>query len=239
MPQSGGVELWLRRHVVKWVPEPILNEVRAYRRADAFRQAGVVMIHVPRAAGTSLSSELYGRFIGHFSVSELLAVAPADVAALPRFAVVRNPWDRLVSAWSFARRGFSLVEPAGASSPDTAARIRIRREEQYQIPEFDSFARFVSEWLAPRDVHRLDGVFRPQIDYVRDPAGAMPLEFLGRFEQLDKTAVWLSQVTGRQFDLPRLNASERGAYRSHYSPELARLVGEIYAKDIAAFGYEF
>lgn len=239
MPQSSGVELWLRRHVAKFVPDPILNEVRAYRRSDAFRAAGVVMIHVPRAAGTSLSSELYGRFIGHFSVTELLAVAPADVAALPRFAVVRNPWDRLVSAWSFARRGFSLVEPAGASSPGDAARIRIRREEQYQGPEFESFERFVHEWLALRDVHRLDGVFRPQVDYVRDPAGATPLDFLGRFEQLDQIATWLTETTGRQFDLPRLNASERGAYRSHYTPELAQLVGEIYDKDIAAFGYEF
>jgi len=239
MPQSSGTELWLRRHVVKFVPEPILNQVRAYRRSDAFRAAGVVMIHIPRAAGTSLSAELYGRFIGHFSVSELLAVAPADVAALPRFAVVRNPWDRLVSAWSFARRGFSLVEPAGAASPIDAARIRIRREEQYQVPEFESFERFVGEWLAPRDVHRLDGVFRPQVDYVHDPAEDLPLDFLGRFEQLDEAAVWLTETIGRPISLPRLNASERGAYRSHYTQELARLVGEIYAKDIAAFGYEF
>lgn len=239
MPRSGGIELWLRRHVVGLVPEPILNEVRAYRRSNAFRQAGVVMIHVPRAAGTSLSSELYGRFIGHFSISELMAVAPYDVAALPRFAVIRNPWDRLVSAWSFARRGFSLVEPAGAASPVQAARIRIRREEQYKIPEFESFERFVREWLALRDVHRLDGVFRPQVDYVCDPEGVVPLDFLGRFEQLDQVAMWLTETTGRSFDLPRLNASERQAYRSHYTPELARLVGEIYAKDIAAFGYEF
>lgn len=239
MPQSSGVEFWLRRHVVKFVPEPILNQVRAYRRSGEFRKAAVVMIHVPRAAGTSLSYELYGRFIGHFSVTELIAAAPYDVAALPRFAVVRNPWDRLVSAWSFARRGFSLVEPAGASSPGDAARVRIRREEQYQIPEFESFERFVQEWLALRDVHRLDGVFRPQVEYVCDPAGAVPLDFLGRFEQLDETAKWLSHATGRQFNLPRLNASERGAYRSHYSPELVQLVGEIYAKDIAAFGYEF
>ena len=239
MPRSSGVELWLRRHVVKFVPEPILNEVRAYRRSDAFRKSGVAMIHVPRAAGTSLSFELYNRFIGHFSVGELLAVAPADVAALPRFAVVRNPWDRLVSAWSFARRGFSLVEPGSEPSAGSVARIRIRREEQYQVPEFESFERFVRDWLAQRDVHRLDGVFRPQVDYVRDPVGAMPLDFLGRFEQLDRTAAWLSETTGRRLDLPRLNASKRGAYRSHYTPELARLVGEIYAQDIATFGYEY
>lgn len=239
MPGSGGVELWLRRHVTKYVPDPLLNRVRAYRRSEVFRKTGVVMIHVPRAAGTSLSFELYGRFIGHFSVTELLAVAPADVRALPRFAVVRNPWDRLVSAWSFARRGYSLVEPAGAKSPVGAARIRIRREDQYQRPEFESFERFVTEWLAERDVHQLDGVFRPQVDFVHDAAGGLPLDFLGRFERLDMTARWLGGVIGRQFDLARLNASERGAYRSHYTPELARMVGEIYAADIAAFDYDF
>lgn len=225
--------------MVKFVPEVVLNEVRAYRRSSAFRQAGVVMIHVPRAAGTSLSFELYGRFIGHFSVSELLAVAPGDVRALPRFAVVRNPWDRLVSAWSFARRGFSLIEPESEPSESKAPRIRIRGERQYQVPEFDTFDRFVREWLAGRDVHRLDGVFRPQVDYVIDAAGATPLDMLGRYEQLDAVAAWLGEVTGRQFSLPRLNASERGTYRQHYSPELARIVGDIYAADIKAFGYDY
>lgn len=239
MPQSTGLESWLRRHVVGLVPEPLLNELRAYRRSQSFRDAGVVMIHVPRAAGTSLSFELYGRFIGHFSVTELLAVAPGDVRALPRFAVVRNPWDRLVSAWSFARRGFSLVEPQSVDADRGAPRIRIRGEGQYRVAEFETFERFVREWLDGRDLHGLDGVFRPQVNYVQDATGATPLDFLGRFEQLDLAAAWLAEKTDRPFDLPRLNASERGAYRQHYAGNLANLVGDIYAADIGAFGYDF
>ena len=91
--------------MVDLVSESWLQRLRAWRRRNDFRKAGVVLIHVPRTAGTSLALELYGRFVGHFSLADLCAVSAPDVLALPRFAIVRNPWDRLVSAWAFAKAG--------------------------------------------------------------------------------------------------------------------------------------
>lgn len=214
------------------VPEPLLQRLRAWRRRDDFRRAGVVLVHVPRTAGTSLAQALYGRFVGHFSLADLMAVAPRDVLALPRFAIVRNPWDRLVSAWSFARAG-------GGSGGDGSGRVTIHHPEQYQGAEFASFERFVNEWLAGRELASLDGVFRQQISYLRLRDGTMPLSHLGRLETMGETESWLGEVLGRPVRLGRANASERSDYRSYYTPQLRDLVGEIYADDIAALGYDF
>jgi hypothetical protein len=212
------------------VPEPPLQRLRAYRRSNVFRRTGVVFIHVPKAAGTSIAETVFGRFVGHFGVVDVLAACPPDVQALPRFSVVRNPWDRVVSAWTFARAGSGL----GGSTT-----VRIHAARQYRVPAFERFDTFVSEWLAVRDVERLDGVFRPQSAYVTDATGELRLDHLGRLEQLAETEAWLSSVLGRKIEFGRANTSSHEHYRSYYTSETRRKVGEIYARDIALFGYEF
>ncbi len=198
------------------------------------------MIHVPRTAGTSLTSAIYGHFLGHFSITSLLAVAPIAVLALPRFAIVRNPWDRLVSAWSFARQGYGNGEATDTGpSPSSRDLVRIRHPELYRGPDFATFDSFVLEWFAHRDVRRLDGVFKPQTDYVLAADGSMPFNHLGRIEKLDETIGWLSSQLGRTIALPRFNSSDRDEYRQYYTAQTRDLVARIYARDIAAFGYTF
>lgn len=203
-----------------------MQRIRARRRARQFREAGVAFIHVPRTAGTSIARTLYQAFIGHFGLSDLLAVAPEDVLALPRFTIVRNPWDRAVSAWSFARTGGSRLVPV--SNPG-----------QYQAPAFENFERFVIEWLSAVPVEQRDGIFRPQYRYVLDAEGTLNFSHCGRLEALAETEAWLSDVCERRIAFAALNASERDDYRSYYTPEARDAVARIYARDIALLGYDF
>ena len=76
---------------------------------DCFRKAGLVYVHVPRTGGTSISEAIFDSWIDHFTIREQLATLPADVLAMPRFTVVRNPWERALSSWSFARLGLSIT----------------------------------------------------------------------------------------------------------------------------------
>jgi hypothetical protein len=220
----------LRASLVSVAPEALLRHLRARRRSTLFREAGVAFVHVPRTAGTSAASAIYGRFIGHFGLADLLAAAPADVLALPRFTLVRNPWDRLVSAWSFARAGGGRSE---------FGMIRMHRPELYAGPEFASFAGFVETWLAARHIEQLDGVFRPQHGYLLDTAGSMDFSHVGRIEALGETEAWLSDTLGRRITLGAQNASERTPYRDYYTPALRDRVAAIYARDIALLGYDF
>lgn len=201
------------------------------RRARLWLGAGIVFVHVPKAAGTSINEALYGRFMGHPRAAEIRRWAPAAVNALPSFSVTRNPWDRLVSAWRFARAGAGVGE---------TYRAGMKRPEQYRVPEFDTFERFVKEWLVPRDVTRIDGVFQPQWLFLCDRERNLLVDHVGRVEDLAPTLAFIRENTGRAVDLAQANRSgEAVDFRAFYTPELTKLIGNIYAADIDLFGYRF
>ena len=221
----------LLRNLNRRLPGGLRRALMVRRRAKHWRRAGIVFIHVPKAAGTSINEALYGRFMGHARAAEIARWAPASVKALPSFSVTRNPWDRLVSAWRFARAG----EGVGDSY-----RAGMWRPELYQVPEFETFERFVTEWLAVRDVTKLDGVFQPQWLFLCDRRRNVIVDHVGRLEDLGPTLDFIRERTGRAVAIPQANRSGDAVdYRSFYTPDLARLVGEIYAADAEMFGYRF
>lgn len=200
------------------------------RRSPLWLRAGIVFVHVPKAAGTSISEALYGRITGHVRAIDVARWGSSGVRRLPRVAVVRNPWDRLVSSYRFIKNG------GGIGGPNVAG---IWRSEQYEIPEFSSFESFVNDWLVHKDVRRLDGVFQPQSQFVSHH-GEIIVDHLGRFEALDETYRYLADHVQR---LPRFEYSNRSGdpvdYRAFYTPELIECVGEIYADDVGLFGFKF
>lgn len=221
----------LLRNLNRRLPGPLRRALLVRRRARYWLQAGIVFIHVPRAAGTSFNEALYGRFMGHPRASDLRRWAPAAVRALPSFSVTRNPWDRLFSAYRFARRGGGVGE---------TYRAGMWRPQRYQGPEFESFDRFVREWLAPRDVTRLDGVFQPQWLFLCDADKKLLVDHAGRLDDLGPTYAFIEQHVGRAPPLAHANRSgEPADYRDQYSRALAKLVGDIYADDVRLFGYDF
>jgi hypothetical protein len=144
---------------------------------------------------------------------------------------VRNPWERLVSAYRLAVRG------KGEGGPFEAA---VWRAETYRIPEFRTFGSFVTEWLAPREVTMLDGIFQPQSQFVFDASGSLLVDHLGRLDDLAPTRAFLRERLGRA---PAIGEGNRSGpvldYRDFYTDELVDLVGRIYAEDVRRLGYTF
>lgn len=212
------------------LPASLRLAILVKRREPLWIQRRIVFIHVPKAAGTSINQALYGRFMGHPRASDVEKWGSARLRALPRFAVVRNPWDRLLSAYRFAKLGSGIGGIVAG----------IRNPEQYRVPEFDSFDRFVHEWLAPRDVTGLDGVFQPQHMFLYSQDGRLLVNHLGKLEHLGPTYAFIEQILGHPIDLPRSNQSgERIDYRQVYTPQTRAIVGSIYREDVERFGYDF
>lgn len=217
--------------VIGNLPASITAVIRKYRRRHlikAYASAGLVFFHVPRTAGTSISSALYGMPVNHFPIAEMTPLIPPALDALPRFAIVRIPWDRAVSAWSFARMEIS-----------SDRRVAVRNAWRYRIPQFRTFEHFVHDWLARQDLRRVDGMFRQQASFLVDADGSLPLDHIGRFENLPATESWLRAHSPAMRTIPHLNAAPREPYRAHYTPASRDAIARIYGRDIALFGYDY
>lgn len=196
-----------------------------------WRERGIVFVHVPKAAGTSINLALYGAFTGHPRAAEIRRFAPRDIVTLPFFSVVRNPWDRLVSAYRFARAG---------RGDGSGTVVGIRNPQHYSGPEFSSFETFVLSWLRHRDVSKLDNVFQPQWKFICDSRGKIIVDFVGRYESLRETREFLSDKLKENIDIPMSNrAGEKVDYRSYYSSRCVDAVTKIYNEDIRLLGYSF
>jgi hypothetical protein len=81
---------------------------------------------------------------------------------------------------------------------------------------------------------------RYQLDWFVDPNGNVLLDFIGRFETIDKDWETISQKLGIAAPLPRLNANPRDKhYSEYYSKETQKMVADRFAVDIEYFGYQF
>ena len=117
----------------------------------------------------------------------------------------------------------------------------IRNPNKYQIPEFSSFNRFVTEWLPNQDPRKLDFVFRPQSEFLIDEDGQLMVDHVGRLERLNETIGRVEQELGVDVILAERNqTADPGDYRDAYdSQEIVDIVGQRYRQDIELFKYEF
>ena len=206
----------------------VRDKINLYRRYPHWARRDCIFVHVPKVAGTSINKALYGRTLGHYSAQEIRAKFPKLYERCFVFSFVRNPWDRVLSAYRFAVRG--RTESMGMRNPS-----------QYQIPEFESFERFLIEWLSRRDITQLDYIFQPQHKFVNDEHGARIVDFVGHFENINSDIAVVEKRLGITIALPRANVTGNfPEYVSAYkSQEMIDLVAQIYQEDICTLKYEF
>jgi hypothetical protein len=136
-----------------------------------------------------------------------------------------------VSAYRFARRGRGV---------GGAVQAWVWRPEQYRNPAFETFERFVNDWLAQRDPRTLDGIFQPQSIFVCGDEGRVLVDHVGRLDDLEPTYEFLSQ---RLRSRPQITSSNRSGdpvdFRTFYTPQLVNTVGEIYGEDVQRFGFSY
>ena len=197
---------------------------------DCNHQKQAIWIHVPKNAGTSLRSALEFDNVGHVPIARYAAQDRQATERYFKFAVVRNPWDRLHSSFSYLRRF-----KTGDTFPDAIYADRYLRQ-------FDDFEAFV---LALAD----DGEKRKLLDYTHMlpqcywltlPGDRAPcMDYLARFENLETAFSDLSRRFNAAVELPKLNQGATKDYSELYTKRMRDIVAEVYACDIEAFGYEF
>ena len=192
-----------------------------------------VFIHVPKTAGRSLAQVLQTRGRRFHDMPELIEASgdragirspnhlrARDVAAwlgdgwsdLYSFGLVRNPWDRMVSIYTFVRQHRPHPRHAEANEVDFRA--------FFDASGFQDL--------------------RPQSEWLCDASGEVMVSEVFRFEDLAGAYASIARRCGLgEAALPHVNASERSDYRSFYDDDLAERVGQAFAEDVERFGYRF
>lgn len=195
---------------------------------DWSRRHNALFIHVPKAAGLSVYHAL-----GMEQPPDTHAPAAAYRAADPdffdgafRFTVVRNPWDRLVSAYHY------LSQQSAFPQDRVWARRRLAR-----APDFASFMGLMRH---PWTRNQIMGWrhFLPQTTFL-EVRGQNAMNLLIPFEELEEGLTHVAALIGAKARLAHRNSSRRGDYRQYYTDEDAALVARLYAADVAMTGARF
>jgi hypothetical protein len=194
---------------------------------ESFDRTRSIFVHVPKCAGVAIAKALYGNLGGgHFTLDDYLCIfEPKAVRTYFKFAIVRNPWDRLVSAFHFLKAGGMNQEDKSFS--------------QDQLSQYDNFDVFVRSWVTEENIERYHH-FRPQWRYITDYHDKISLDFIGRFENLGRDFSYIAKRIGKEeVELPTANSVSHAPYCSYYSKVGAARVNEVYKRDIEILGYSF
>jgi hypothetical protein len=147
----------------------------------------------------------------HLSALQYQRLYPEEFTEFFKFSFVRNPWDRVVSAFHAHTQG------------------------QHKISEAKSFEDFVANLRANLPV----STRAPMKNYICNGKGSTIVDFIGRYETLTTDWKYVAKEIGLEADLPLLNTTEHSPYWAYYTKDTRQIVEDFYAVDIEFFGYEF
>ena len=131
-----------------------------------------------------------------------------------KFAIIRNPWSRAYSAYRNVMR--SVIH-----------RENLKITGELSLNEY--LRRFAGK-----------GLLRPQIHWIKDYSGSIPLDYIGRFETLDQDLIRICDVMNiAQTDFPHMLKGSRLGYRDQFDEDSIKLIADFYKEEIECFGYSF
>ena len=184
-----------------------------------------MFVHIPKCAGTSVRQSLFGRNGGHRPLEIFRTMVPREMFDQSfKFTFVRNPWDRLVSAFFFLKK--SELE-------------RNRRFARRNLSAYSDFDTFVRQWLTRKSIWRFTH-FLPQYHFICIDK-RLGVDFVGFYENLAEDFAIVAKKINRPTVLREENrlGGRSTDYRQYYNDETRDIVAEVYAEDITLLGYSF
>lgn len=221
-----------KRALVHWLPSPLLKIIdhRPIKfLPQQYREKRIIFIHIPKSAGTSIASEIYGQSMSHHTALYFKKIDPDFWRSTYSFAVVRNPYSRLRSAYSFLRSGGTLEVP-------------VEKPNLYQLPEFMSFNSFVQKWLLPNfpRITDYDYTLWPQHFFVCDSETNILVDDVFYLERLHELEDALIKSGFLSNSLPHKNRTNSLNMLSDPDDEHTRgIIYDLYKQDFQLFGYPY
>lgn len=190
-----------------------------------FDEHRCIFIHITKTAGTSVATGLFGHLPYHYTAIDYRVIYGRKIfERYFKFAFVRNPWDRLYSAYRYLKAG-------GWNEED-------RLWAERYLSEYVDFNDFVCNWLTSENI-KTHLHFRPQCFFICDPSGKPLIDYMAYFETINDDFEYISGLLDLDASIPHHNANPGKSYREAYNETSKEIVAKIYHQDISLLGYSF
>lgn len=139
-----------------------------------------------------------------------------------KFSFVRNPFDRMISAYFFAQK---WAKGRGAKKTLTWEELNVIKNMSF------------SSWL----INLTKNLNGSQIKYSSQYDFTKGCNFIGKVENLnqDFKTILTDLNIKKNIKVRKLNPTKRKQYRKYYNKEDRLLVEKLFEKDISYFNYDF
>ena len=196
--------------------------------SDEFR---CIFIHIPKAAGTSIKEAMSLSGQGHPPWQYFAENYPEKWRNYQKFTIIRNPWDRVVSAYSYAK----LKESYWHNE-------KVGLHPDYEILKDKSFSQCCQ--ILQQERHLLSHEsWHPQHLWITNTVAEKPafvVNTILRCETLDSDFEKFCRTLGAgALKLPHTNKSRHAPYKKYYNTKTRKIIAKLYRMDIELFGYRF
>ena len=201
-----------------------------------------IHVHIPKTGGSSANGwiksidpdaqTLCER--GHEPIGNIIRLFPTEASTYTTFAIVRNPWARVVSLYHYRKLSKTQQPPHWPSRTD----IELLSFKQVVLNSLSQNPLY-ADICPPRDA--------PQIAWLQPACfpwlsveGEIAVDYVCKIETIEQDIARLANRLG--FEAPRfphVNQSEHAHYSSYYDAETQDIVAKKYEIDITKFNYAF
>ena len=220
--------------LISVLPLQLKYDLNAYLRSPYSKlenENEIIFIHVPKAAGNAVIKTMYGvEATGHDSLKRYCKADSDKYHRFYKFAVVRNPWDRFVSAFFYLKQG-------GMGTYD----LEFSNKYLSEVSDIISFM----DKIISDPVYRARVInwihFRPQIYFLSLDGKVLDVNEVIKVENIDEGVKKVAaDLNVEVSSVSKVNSSQRNDYRDYFKESRHyELIKDIYKEDIEVLGYEF
>jgi len=203
------------------------NNPGSYYSLNAFYHYNCIFVHIPKTGGVSVSKSLFGNLAGgHKKIKDYeKKTGKILVRNFYKFTFVRNPWDRLLSSYTFLKKG-------GYGTKD-----ELWFKQNLHGTTFESF---VLNWLNKESMYEKIH-FHPQLSFITNKQNKIVVDYIARFENIAEEYDFIKDKLGIEHPLLHLNKTnqKKKNYKDHYTKQMREKVHFLYSDDINSFNYTF
>lgn len=184
----------------------------------------ILFVHIPKTGGTSVATALIGKPTGHPYLYEFYNVNKKYSKNFFKFCIVRNPFDRLVSAYTHIAERECNIE----------FKVLFKRLD---IQSFNDLIDCMSNSKKLQIIQNSCVHFRSQYELIEHCK--IRMDVIYKFEEFEKIEDDLFNRIGEHIKINKLNSSKRLNYKSYYNARSKFIIESIYKKDLELFNYTF